>query len=382
MCTERRWETNREQVRHGYRHRNPCDTALYRLVFHGYEELERVWSERFEEEYGRFRPEVRKAFEEYLNCGCFVSGLALLECQEPGCRHSRALSFSCKQRLLCPSCSAKRAVIFAEHLVEEVLKPVAHRHIVSSIPKRLRWAFKRDRSRLDMLFQSTRETIVELLVEACGDGRPGLVLTVQTAGEVLNFNPHCHGLLACGLFTAEGSFIPVSDFSAEKATKLFAHKVLSKMKSAGLIEQAAIDQIVSQRHSGFNVWFGDPIPPEDKDALHFVAQYIDRGPVERKRLEIIDDLVTYETERETWDGDPLEFLARLSCHLPGRYESVLRNFGEYSSRVRGARAKEERSREPAPENPQPLPILDEPDPKTVSKRWSTLTRVEALVNSD
>ena len=155
---------------------------------------------------------------------------------------------------------------------------------------------------------------------------------------------------------------------------LFTHKVLSKMKRARLIEQPAIDQIMSQRHTGFNFWFGDPIAPEDKDALHFVAQYIDRGPVERKRLEITEDLVTYEADSETWDGDPLEFLARLSCHLPGRYESVLRNYGEYSSRVRGERAKEVNTREPAPENPQSLSVLEEPDRRTVSKRWAALIK--------
>ncbi len=104
---------------------------------------------------------------------------------------------------------------------------------------------------------------------------------------------------------------------------------------------------------------------EDKNALHFVAQYIDRGPVERKRLEIVDDLVRYETESETWEGDPLEFLARLSLHIPASYESVCRFYGEYSSRVRGQRKKDVSHDDT---NPALLATLEEPEPRTVSKR--------------
>jgi len=271
--------------------------------------------------------------------------------------------------------SKQGAVLFAEHLTQEVLCAVDHRHVVFSIPKRIRWIFKRDRSRLDVLFKAAKATLEELLQEACGcSGKLGLILTAQTAGEALNHNCHLHGLMACGLFGAAGSFVPVGDFSAEKATKLFAHKVLKKLLKAGHIDQAVVDQILSQRHTGFSVWFGDPIRPDDKDALRFVAQYIDRGPVERKRLEIVGTGVTYETEAETWKGDPLEFLARLTLHIPSRYESVCRAYGEYSSRVRGERSKERQANGPGLSNPTQLSILEEPEPRAVSKRWSALIK--------
>lgn len=56
--------------------------------------------------------------------------------------------------------------------------------------------------------------------------------------------------------------------------------------------------------------------------------------------------------------DPLEFLARLSAHIPNSYESVTRYYGWYSCRARGERKKRESQRqapttEPLPERPSP-----------------------------
>ena len=61
----------------------------------------------------------------------------------------------------------------------------------------------------------------------------------------------------------------------------------------------------------------------------------------------------------------------IGLHIPGSYESVCRFYGEYSSRVRGERKKEAR---PNDTNPAPLAILEEPEPRTISKRWAALIK--------
>ena len=103
------------------------------------------------------------------------------------------LAFSCKRRGVCPSCGAKRAVKFAEHLYAAVLEDVPHgstelaevRHIIFTIPKRIRTFFKYDRRLLSILFEAAREALKDVLTK--DGGTIGAILTAQTAGEALNF---------------------------------------------------------------------------------------------------------------------------------------------------------------------------------------------------
>src|SRR5712691_10595904 len=57
-----------------------------------------------------------------------------------------------------------------------------------------------------------RQSFVErLLISAYSgagaEGRPGLILFVQTFGDLLTFNPHIHVLAADGVFRADGVFV-------------------------------------------------------------------------------------------------------------------------------------------------------------------------------
>lgn len=122
-----------------YQTRRPEKTPLYRLIYNFREELEYHWESLFQQKYGQLRACVLDSLDKYLNCGLFENGVARAVC--PRCNHSLLIPFSCKQRCLCTSCDAKRAVIFAEHLHEKVLLPYSHRHMVFAIPKRLRVCF-------------------------------------------------------------------------------------------------------------------------------------------------------------------------------------------------------------------------------------------------
>jgi hypothetical protein len=323
-----------------------------------------VWEERFQPEYGCLRNEVLKALDAYLNCGILAHGCARASCEK--CSHSILIAFSCKKRGICPSCNTKRAVLFAEHLRESVLKPVPNRHVVFSVPKIIRPYFKYSRKNATVLFNAAWETVRELYQAALPHTTPGLILTLQTAGSSLNFNPHLHGIATAGAFSAGGSFAPLPYLSQEKAALVFAHKVLSAMRDAELIDQAVIDNIMSWRHSGFSVWAGEPIMPEQYDAQAFVARYIDRGPVANNRIVIDHDIVTYLTDDGiTHEFDALEFLARVTPHIPNRWESTTRYYGVYSSRTRGELKKQE---------PQALVILPALEKKPASRTWAALIK--------
>lgn len=97
-------------------------------------------------------------------------------------------------------------------------------------------------------------------------------------------------------------------------------------------------QILSQDHSGFGVWLGDPF--HDKESEQFVARYIEQAPLSLEKLSIQGDIVTDTTkDGAAHEFDALEFLAALSVHIPKTYESLTRYYARYSCRCRGERAK-------------------------------------------
>ena len=73
---------------------------------------------------------VREEFERYLHCGILAHGFARVHCG--ACGHDLLVAFSCKNRGICPSCSARRMHDTAMHLTERVLPHVPVRQWVLS----------------------------------------------------------------------------------------------------------------------------------------------------------------------------------------------------------------------------------------------------------
>jgi len=93
-------------------------------------------------------------------------------------------------------------VEFGEWLCVDVLKKIHHRHFIFSIPKILRRYFLYDRKLLADLSRSAWESLKVSLQEAVpqNDPIPGAVIAIQTFGDFLGFNPHCHILVTDGCF--------------------------------------------------------------------------------------------------------------------------------------------------------------------------------------
>jgi hypothetical protein len=204
------WRSAREQVTR-YAARRPQETTLYRIVYHYREQFEYFWEELFSERYGILCAEVLRAFDRYLNCGILKHGCALACCENTQCNHSMLIAFSCKRRGICPSCQAKRGVLFAENLHENVLLPQPHRHLVFSLPKRLRIYFKFDRRLFSQLYHAAWETWSEYVDAVIPGAKPGAVMALHTAGSLLNWHPHCHGIFLDGGILPDGSFVQLPD---------------------------------------------------------------------------------------------------------------------------------------------------------------------------
>jgi hypothetical protein len=153
-------------------------------------------------------------------------------------------------------------------LYDSVLERVPHRHCGFTLPKsdfakassghrplrggprrrfieggRLRVYFRYDRSLLDILFKAAASAVQVVL--GTGAQIPALILTVQTAGEALNFNPHLHGLLAEGTFDAAGNFAPFTAIDTERMAERFRDHVLAELVTRGLITDEVPAQIVT-----------------------------------------------------------------------------------------------------------------------------------------
>ena len=223
------WEKAKEKLQH-YRRRTPEASVLYQLVYHSREDLQFQWEERFQHQYGCLRDEVLKTFDEYLNCGILAHGAARAYCD--GCKHSLLIAFSCKRRGVCPSCGAKRAVKFAEHIHSEVIEDVPHRHTVFTIPKRLRVFFKYDRKLNTILFRAAWGALSQVL--GIDERELAAIFTVQTAGEALNYHPHLHGLLADG-YWKDGTFCRFTEVDLKAIEQAFAERVLAELHKRELI---------------------------------------------------------------------------------------------------------------------------------------------------
>ncbi len=317
------WQNSRKRTL-SYARRSPENTDLYRIVLHYHEQLELEWESRFQQKYGAFRDVVRESFYKYLDCGILKYGCARARCES--CNHSILIAFSCKRRGVCPSCDTKRALLFSEHLVENILLPHSHRHVIFSLPKRLRIYFRYNRKLTKHLYKAAWEAWKEVVQEQIPDGNPGAVMALHSSGDLLNFHPHAHVLALNGAVLPSGEFRQLGDINPKLLEPLFANKVFQALLDEELITEEVVASMRSWEHSGFNVYPAPPTSPENKDALRFLAKYLKKSPIALDRLSLIEEgakpIVRYAA-KHCDDGttihrdfDPLEFLAELSLLIP------------------------------------------------------------------
>jgi len=67
-----------------YRPRHPERTALYRVLFHYFDQFLAEYESRFEKEYGFLRPIIKEVVERYLDCGSPRCGFARIRCPDCG----------------------------------------------------------------------------------------------------------------------------------------------------------------------------------------------------------------------------------------------------------------------------------------------------------
>ncbi len=144
--------------------------------------------------------------------------------------------------------------LFGALLSETILFPVPHRHFTFGIPKMLRPYFRYDRSLLKDLCRIAHQCLLEFMQTTLGlpGGIPGIVMTIHTFGEYLDFHPHLHMLLADGLFVGSGLFYLLPDVSLKPLEELFRARVITFLLDKGLLPPDRARMLRGWVHSGFN----------------------------------------------------------------------------------------------------------------------------------
>ncbi len=289
---------------------------------------------------------VRRAVEDnvlkrFLECGDLHCGFARIRCS--GCGHDRLLAFSCKTRYFCPSCHQKRVLAFGEWVEASVLRPVAHRQYVFTVPKLIRPFFAYRRSLLGELCRIIARELAQAYRLAHPVARPGFILFVQTFGDLVNFNPHVHALVADGVFEASGRFIPLPPVPEELLVERLRRETIRVLVRRGLIRPPLAGQMLAWRHSGFTVHNRVRVAAGDAEGRKALASYMLRAPFSLKKTTydaksgtIIYRSKLHATLKRNFQVMPgLQWLQLLCKHVPDRHEHMVRYYGRYASRTRG-----------------------------------------------
>ena len=354
-----------------YRPRHPERTVLYRVLFHHFERFLTEYESRFEREYGFLRPVVKEVIEKYLDCGNPRCGFARIRC--PDCAEERLVMFSCRTRGFCPSCHAKRVEEWGEWMRETLLLDVPHRQVVFTVPKRLRVFFKYKRRLLGDLCRAALRALTRYFHAAAGSAlTPGVIAAVQTFGDRINFHPHLHFLVTEGGMDSAGVFHRVPRIDDSRLEELFAREVLAMLVAKELLSREWAERILAWRHSGFNVH--SLVRAKTKIEAERVGKYMLRPVLALERLTFLEPegKVGYRWGRdgpgqETEVMDYLEFIARVTSHIPDKGQVMVRYYGLYANAHRGKVKK-------ASLSASALRMVEEELRRLPSKGWAAMIR--------
>ena len=252
---------------------------------------------------------------------------------------------------------------------EQLLWDVPHRQVVFTIPKMLRIFFKYNRRLLGNLCRAALRALNRYFEVAAGESLvPGVIAVIQTFGDRVNFRPHLHFLMTAGGLDAAGAFREIPRIVDLRLAELFAREVLAMLVGKELLSQEWAERLLSWRHSGFNVH--SLVRTGTKAEAERVGKYMIRPPVSLDRLTFLEPegKVGYRWDRDG-EGqetmDYLEFIARMTSHIPDKGQVMVRYYGLYANAYRG---KAEKAGGPT------LRMIREKFRTVPSKSWAALIR--------
>lgn len=324
----------------------PRTADTLKLIFHDhFHAFSDAYDVLYAHEYGKFRLErICRVVDRFESCGDYTKGIARIQCTNPECRSEFFRPFSCKGFYLCPSCSQKRTLLFAEYLDEQLLLTLPHRQFVFSIPKALRIFFRHDQK----LFAAVSSLLFSLIRQfyRLSAGSPLLttsaIIAFQPFGDFLRPNAHWHSLVLEGGFAPDGQFLFLPIHDTQKLTEAFRRAVIKLLLSKGLISDDFASTLLCWKNSGFSVDNKVRINGDDHKTRIALAQYIARAPLSMEKLTYMPSqgTVRYTSDFNPAIGDTIkvwdarDFIAAATLFIPPQGVRLIRYFGLYASRSR------------------------------------------------
>jgi len=300
--------------------------------------LQRIFEDKWDEfvKVHSVRPVVDAEVRKVIDCGKIGKGFYLYECEK--CNNFKIVPFRCKSRV-CNCCGYQYQKFRAEKVKAKLIN-CNHRHIVFTIAEELRIYFRRRRNLLNILFQSSADTISQWLVnqnksQSC---TCGMVSTLHTFGRDLKWNPHIHMLVS---LCATGNAVPFKKFNFipfGMLRKRFMTTLLFNLKNAVNTSRfnSVVNELYQSKNNGFYVYAYAKLT-NNEDVVNYMVRYIGRPVIAQKRiLKYENDTVTFcynrhEDEQYVEETIPVfEFIKRVIIHIPERYFNMIRYYGLYA----------------------------------------------------
>jgi Zn-finger nucleic acid-binding protein len=335
-------------ARAGYRPRDAAASPLYLAVV---DHLETYLAERSRAKDDPAGPCAEFSLRAFLQCGVPRFGVARFRCK---CGESRFVPFSCKRRLACPSCDAKRAVVESSHALDALLPDAAYRQWVLVLPKRLRYFVHRDprlAGEIASIFARTLTAYCRRKSGAPRGAAPVQFHSLQRFGSAVNLHLHDHAVVSDGCFALEGGTLkfyraaPPGVVDIARLLEILRFKIFRRMLRMGAVPEASIREMLTWAHSGFTLDAGTKIESGDRDGLRRLLLYVLRPALSLKKLTYKPEvgLVRYHCTKagqglaiHEWTG--VEFVRRIAALIPPARKHVVRYYGALGpcSPLRGA----------------------------------------------
>ena len=288
-----------------------------------------------------------------LLCHTCYLGFDQYEC--PDCDNWNTIPHSCHSRF-CNACGVKYAKQLAAKTTSFCLdRP--NRHIVFTISEELRNRFRQDRSRLNLLFVASRNTISILTNKSLADkfkkkklsdthyifkdipirNEFGMIATIHTFGSDLKWNPHIHRL------------IPELIYSFKKdKIKTFQFELIRLIQEVGGLKKPEEKNRLYKNHpKGFYVYAKfkstDNDSKNSKDIqgwVNYFIRYAGRPTMAENRIteynkesKTVSWFYNDHKDEKRYDvtDNVIDFINRLIIHIPDYHFLTTRYYGFYAN---------------------------------------------------
>jgi uncharacterized Zn finger protein (UPF0148 family) len=296
----------------------------------------------------RYKDSIRSVeienVERLRKCKTPENGYKTYKC--PECGTIRYVPFTCKCRL-CTSCGTKAANEWAEKIHQKLLK-VPHRHVVFTIPDKLREVFKNPDYQ-KVLFAASKITMEEMISSSNKKSKKkiklkiGMIQVLQTYGADMKWNPHVHCIVTEGGFDRQWNWIHTYYMPYKFWRKKWQYMLLTMLKKEMPTcreNSDFINLLFKNYDDGFVMNGKRRFEKRDGwNMARYIGRYVKHPPIAESRIMNFDgNQVTYwyedsETkQKKTVAMDKFEFIRLLLSHVPEKNFKIVRYVGIYSRR--------------------------------------------------